>query len=596
LILLACPEAFETIGAEDKSWVEEEFLYWCTKCGGRNKVLVAKTAGDIHWGHAGSGIDWATTTSIPSRLKEYLSPNPVVIDLSWARQPENRTRLALRDPKFANAVAALAEPIYGKDREELFSEDGRQRRTAIILRNFAIAGLVLLAMIASVFGVLATKNQALAERRSQLNISERLAAESELTRQRFPQRSALFAAEAIRVARAADVNVPGAEDAARRALEAFYGSRPIRHPGLATMAVSPDGRWLATGGSDRLIKLWDLTDIEAPPKVLEGHTTTPSQILFSKDGHWLISAGEYWGRGVIAKGEDRRALLWSMATLSQSPSAPAKQITPEILKGTGVPIQLAFSPAGDLATVLFADGRILICALQADHPCDTADPRSWLNPIQEAKTLAFDPTGHWLAVGYRDGTARLWSRATLMSSRDFAVLSGHDDPVVYALSFSPDGQWLATLSADQQSDSGAPPTTTRSARLWSMASIEPNARPVGSIIPIRSTYHRVWEVTFSPDSQWLLMRGETPDLRLWRVQHGGVPDRGFDLQGEAADQFDNLASAAFSPYSTLVATGSSSGAVRIWRIQSGAPVAYRSLARAVSGRVESVGVPNALKM
>ena len=36
---------------------------------------------------------------------------------------------------------------------------------------------------------------------------------------------------------------------------------------VEAMSVSPDGRYLATGGPDRMVKLWDLVDIlkEASP-------------------------------------------------------------------------------------------------------------------------------------------------------------------------------------------------------------------------------------------------------------------------------------------------------------------------------------------
>jgi hypothetical protein len=52
------------------------------ECGGPNKLLIARTAGDIKWGALDSGIDWSATTSLPSRLQAVVSKNPIVIDLS----------------------------------------------------------------------------------------------------------------------------------------------------------------------------------------------------------------------------------------------------------------------------------------------------------------------------------------------------------------------------------------------------------------------------------------------------------------------------------------------------------------------------------
>jgi hypothetical protein len=242
-------------------------------------------------------------------------------------------RLTLRDPTFSYAVAALAEPIYGRSREELFSEDGRQRKKAIVLRNIAVVGLVLLTALSAIFGVLASKSRTLAEQRSEVNLSARLAANAELALQQFPQRSALLAAEAIQVARDARVNVPSAEDAGRRALEAFHGSTPIRHSGLSAIAVSADGRWLATGGDDKLIRIWDLNNRGFAPRVLEGHTSTPSKVAFSPNGRWMISAGEYWGRGLIVPNAENRALLWHTSSLERGNSVSGPPPKPQSQKG-----------------------------------------------------------------------------------------------------------------------------------------------------------------------------------------------------------------------------------------------------------------------
>ena len=61
------------------------------------------------------------------------------------------------------------------------------------------------------------------------------------------------------------------------------------------MAVSPDSHWLATGGEDRRIILWDLTapDPSVAYAVLRSPTGsgTGVQVAFSADGRWLSAFG-----------------------------------------------------------------------------------------------------------------------------------------------------------------------------------------------------------------------------------------------------------------------------------------------------------------
>ena len=60
---------------------------------------------------------------------------------------------------------------------------------------------------------------------------------------------------------------------------------------MSTLAISPDGRWLATGSFDRTARLWDLTaeDPAAKPLVFEGHATIVRTLAFSPKSRWLAT-------------------------------------------------------------------------------------------------------------------------------------------------------------------------------------------------------------------------------------------------------------------------------------------------------------------
>lgn len=68
----------------------------------------------------------------------------------------------------------------------------------------------------------------------------------------------------------------------------------IGHQGtLSTLAVSPDGKYLASAGEDLAINIWDLGSGKRIKKML-GHSASIYSLAFSAESSMLVSGGADW--------------------------------------------------------------------------------------------------------------------------------------------------------------------------------------------------------------------------------------------------------------------------------------------------------------
>ena len=200
---------------------------------------------------------------------------------------------------------------------------------------------------------------------------------------------------------------------------------------LVSLAMSPDGRWLATKTFEGVLRLWDIQELRADPMVRPGASSTLDVLTFSPDSRWLTT-----------NSLDQTVRVWDMQNLPAQPVA---------LDGYSVyassSTHLVFSP----------DSRWLAMAGSGVVPArlwDLQDPGKaplLLYGPEEPPTYApgggvvFSRTGAWLAT-WNGTRVSLWAMQNL--SPGPMLLKGHQNDVQYA-EFSSDEEWLATRSLEQ---------------------------------------------------------------------------------------------------------------------------------------------------
>ncbi len=152
--------------------------------------------------------------------------------------------------------------------------------------------------------------------------------------------------------------------------------------------------------------------------------------------------------------------------------------------------------------------------------------------------VTFSPDGRWLATASWDTTARLWEVAN--STAALRVLAEHAGPI-HAVAFSPDGRWLATASQG------------KTARLWEVASPAAEPRVLAGHAHVGSA------VTFSPDGRWLATASDDKIARLWDLANPAAEPR--VLAGHAGP----VTAVAFSPDSRWLAASDDKTA-RLWEV------------------------------
>ena len=264
--------------------------------------------------------------------------------------------------------------------------------------------------------------------------------------------------------------------------------------------VASADRWLAWSGNDGRVELADLTapSHSSAIRELRGPGAGLTDLTLSTNGRWLA--------GVNSEG----LILWSIGSDGETTEL---DIDLPLVGGNS----LAFRPDGQLLAVGTIDGEIMAVNLDGTGrlapPLDPT-PREAFDAVER---LAFSPDSQLLAALFRPSGAsgavlRLWRTAQPQVALIEYALEG--DTQLNALSFSPDGRWLAAGGSDHL------------IQLWDLQDTGEAPRRTS----LGGHEGTVNDLAFSPDSQRLASAGEDGTLRIWSIRDPAEQSRPLVLQ------------------------------------------------------------------
>ncbi len=190
-LLMASPAAAAS------RWVQREIAWWLDNRLPQ-KMLILLTDGELVWDEAAGDFDWSRSNALPASLRGRFASEPLWVDLRWVRSGEV---LDLRHATFRLAVLDIAAPLHGRSKDELDGDDVRRFTSARRLARGAVAALVVLTVGAVAAAIFAVRQRDEAVRQSITAQARRLAALSDLLRERGGpvDDSLLLAAERLRL-------------------------------------------------------------------------------------------------------------------------------------------------------------------------------------------------------------------------------------------------------------------------------------------------------------------------------------------------------------------------------------------------------------
>ncbi|NUM35671.1 MAG: PD40 domain-containing protein [Candidatus Brocadiae bacterium] len=333
---------------------------------------------------------------------------------------------------------------------------------------------------------------------------------------------------------------------------------------VQSLAYSPDGKFLASGSWDNTIKIWSVA-CRKEISTFSGHSNVVMKLVYSPDSKWIASSS--W---------DRTIKIWDVSG--------GKVITSIPYFLNALEYDMAYSPDGkflafagtkdktikiwniagqnEITTLSRPSGSIGNLAYSPDSQCvfffsskSNAIKRWNIASGQKFSTLclnsdevtntAHSPDGKFLACAGVDKTIKIWG---IDSGILLTAFVAHSDAVI-SVAYSPDGKFLASTGEDD------------TIKIWDVAEEMAKRSYHNGKSLLSIAWEDVIKVEYTPDGKYLISQTYDETIHVWEIVNG--------IALAPVGHSDRVTKIVYSPDGRYLASSSKDKTIKIWDIAAG---------------------------